>query len=565
MVNRLLVTLLYVLAGVSAVYAQESSLADATRRISGQLQTVKTANTQYVQRLDVAKPAYHVTFTIGQSDSKGKAKEDSYELNLADIDPATVAYKVEKDVIAVNLEAKKGQKYIRYSENGVTKNFTDRLKLYGDNPDAARSLVDVLKKAIAAAEKAYKPTALPDNYEGLALWLKSNIGDEKTGSGSYSQALLFDAKNPLRATFRRGSTDAKGSSKEEEVFAFNVADLVDKEVKLTTKGDQIWLMLATKNRLKYIQTGAESKKVGNVSELEIVSVDPDRIRDVERAWVKLIPLAEKLLASRQPALQTLADAQKQIIAGVKTVKSGDESIEQAIKPACDCIITRKQTGGRSAAEDVYQFNLDDLAEKNAKSSISGGLYTLTLRTQDGQRLIEYYKNGLRQSYSSDVEISTDDLELFRYLPQAFEKAILACRQTRQSPVPVNSADATFNWLVKQLPILKNESETFQLTLTSSGSDRCALQLTEKITGRSTKETTFDLSLKYLNAAGTTFTVSGRNVFVNLVTNNKEKLIKTQKDGKPSDYNNTVKLQIDDINKARNIAEGFRQLIKRCPN
>ncbi|MVM40658.1 hypothetical protein GO730_28225 [Spirosoma sp. HMF3257] len=58
-------------------------------------------------------------------------------------------------------------------------------------------------------------------------------------------------------------------------------------------------------------------------------------------------------------------------------------------------------------------------------------------------------------------------------------------------------------------------------------------------------------------------INGRNVFVNLPTNGKEKMVKTQKDGKPSDYVNNVRIQVDDIEKARAIADAFRHLIRQC--
>ncbi len=58
-------------------------------------------------------------------------------------------------------------------------------------------------------------------------------------------------------------------------------------------------------------------------------------------------------------------------------------------------------------------------------------------------------------------------------------------------------------------------------------------------------------------------MNGKEVFVNLTTKGCEKLIKTAKDGKPAAYVHTVQIQVDSIERDRDLAEAFRGLIGEC--
>ncbi len=559
---RYITLLLIVCTALTGSHAQELKLIEAVKQLETQLQPVKGTTLQIQQQLNLAKPAYRVTFVVSKTDAKGKVKVESYQVNLADINPATIAYKVDKDLITVTAGTHTDRGFVRYAENGIWKSFTDQIKLYGDNPEAARNLSDKLRNTVLLADKVYQPTPLPTSYEGVALWLKANIGDEQVNAETYRQSLSFDSHSPLRATFRQAQLDNQRIKTDEVAYTVNVADLSDDAIKLSTKGPYVRLTLATQKKLKYIRAVAVGK-AENLNEFDIVGIDPDRIRDIERAWRNLITLAQKQLLAQSPPLNTLADAQELIRSAVNTVRDDDGPVEQRIQPDCACMLVRTYTSGRTPREDSYLFNLGDLAEKTIKTAVVRDGYSLTVKTLTGERMITVYTNGARQNYTSELDIVTDNLEAFRYLPQAFEKAILTCRQTQQSPVPNGSSASILAWLTKQMPTLQNASESLRVSLAPINATDCLVQLTEQTTGRSVSEIRYDLPLKDLDIDNTAFTITGKNVFVTLPINKKEKLIKTQKDGKPSDYTHTIRLQIDDLDKARYVVDAFRQLSKRC--
>ncbi|KAA9354072.1 hypothetical protein [Larkinella humicola] len=529
--------------------------------VSTQLKPVKTGNAQFIQKIEASQPNYRATFSVTKTSDKGKGDENTYFLNLSDLDVSTVTYKVERDVIAVLADTKQHRKFVRYSENGELKNLTDRVKLYADNPDIAKALVESLKKVILAAEKAYKPARTPDTLDELRQWLKANIGNEAIGSDKYEQALTFDFDNPLRAVFRRSEVGGKGSASS-ETFSFNLGDLGLEGLQIETKGKRFELSLVVQQKQKLMGYAKDGKLDNVVQTFEIISGDADKIRDVAAAWRKLIPLAVKQLESKKPVFAAMPAAQKYLESSIQPAKTNDRTIEQSLKPDCICTYTRRETYNKNNTEEVYEFNLADLAEKGAKLGVDKELYTIDLKTRDNRRFIGYTKNGVRQNYVSEIELASDNLENVRYMSQAFEKAVQACAQSRKSPVPTAGQQARLDWISQQLPKESAEKDPVTYTLTAENGT-CDLKLTVAQGGRKVSELVYDLALKDLNADATSFDVDGKTVYVSLVTKGKEKLVKTFKDGKPSDYVHTVKIQLGDIEKGRYVAEAFRQLIRNC--
>ncbi|GAB3246813.1 hypothetical protein GCM10027347_01960 [Larkinella harenae] len=529
--------------------------------VSSQLKPVKTGNAQFVQTVAASQPNYRATFSVTKTSDKGKGDESTYFLNLSDLDVSTVTYKVERDVIAVLADTKQHRKFVRYSENGELKNLTDRVKLYADNPDIAKALVESLKKVILAAEKSYKPARTPDTLDELRQWLKTNIGSEAVGSDKYEQALTFDYDNPLRAVFRRSEVGSKGSASS-ETFSFNLGDLALEGLQVEAKGKRFELSLVTQQKQKLMGYAKDGKLDNVVQTFEIASGDADKIRDIASAWRKLIPLAVKQLESRKPVFTSMPNAQKYLESSVTAAKTNDRTIEQALKPDCICTYTRRETYNKNSTEEVYEFNLADLAEKGTKLGVDKELYAIDLKTRDNRKFIGYTKNGVRQNYVSSIELAADNLESVRYMSQAFEKAVQSCAQSRKNPIPTTGQQARLDWIKEQLPKDLGDKEPTTYALAAENGI-CDLKLTVTQGGRKASELVYDLALKDINADATHFDVDGKTVYVSLMTKGKEKLVKTYKDGKPSDYVHTVKIQLGDIEKARYVAEAFKQLVRNC--
>jgi phosphate uptake regulator len=58
-------------------------------------------------------------------------------------------------------------------------------------------------------------------------------------------------------------------------------------------------------------------------------------------------------------------------------------------------------------------------------------------------------------------------------------------------------------------------------------------------------------------------VSGKNVEVTLTSKNKEKLVKVYKNGAQQAWGTEVKINANDVEIAKNIAEAFKSVITQC--
>lgn len=545
------------------VFAQEADLVKANKELESQVKAVQSADNQYTQTYGFdPKLSYRATIKTVKTDKKGKSEDNNYEFNLADINTNSIAYKIQKDLMNVTLETKQSQKFIKSYENGIFKGFVSKVEVLADNIENARALVESLKKAATSADKFYQGEKTPDTYNGLMLWLKTFIGNQELGAVKYEQSVVFDTQNPLRGTFKQNIIDAKGSSKGEEVFDLNWGDLNPKSVNLEVKSDYLALNLTTKNRKKYISYQKAGAKNSNEDGFTIIGSDPDRMKDIKKAFDKFLPLAEKKLEESTPKINTINDAFKILNKGVSTYANDKESTEQSLVADCKSTFTIKKSG-KSVTQESFAFDFADINDKGTQLNIKGNTYELALKTTNNLKFITYLKNDVKQNYENEFSIYSDDLESFRNLPIAIEKIVKECKTNKKSAIPEGNFDAKLDWLQKQIPNFQSGSEELKQSI-AKGDAACGLKFTEITSGsKKTTETIYEFSLKDVNSSITEFSISGKNVFVNIYTNGKEKIIKTMKDGKPSDFVNVIKIQIDDIDNARNITDCIKQLIKLC--
>jgi len=526
--------------------------------LSRLLKNVQTGSFQYKQTCKVLD-SYLVAFEILQIDKKERRQETIHSFQLADISTSSINYNIEKDVITIHLATNKGEKLIKYSEDGSLKAFTNSFKFFAEDVENARQIVELLKKIIPNASQTYKLEKLPDTYEGLSLWLKTKLGNQAGGNKTYQQAFSFDITNPLLATFRQTQLEIKGGQKEFN-YQFNFGVISEKEVKWEVEGDHFDILLPITLKQKLIKYQKDGKPTDNVKVLAISIKDVEQLKNTEAALRKLIKEANKRLEAQRPVFKDPVSAQKFIEKATSNLADNSLLIEQGIKANCICSLVRKTTDGKSRTDELFTFNLADLNGQDMKVTVDDRLFVMTLKTRNNAKYIQSDKNGLRQNYTSEVEIWSDDLERIRYLPQAFEKAIQAC--TEKASITKLSSESVQS-VAKQIPAFKNDQAELKQQLTTTNT-LCQLKFQiEYITPKKRTTTTYELNLKDLNTNLTALEVNGKNVFVNLQTNNKEKIIKTYEDDRPSDYTNTLRIQVDDIEVARAITKSFQNIINNC--
>ncbi|MCD8540856.1 MAG: hypothetical protein LRY55_14615 [Leadbetterella sp.] len=386
------------------------------------------------------------------------------------------------------------------------------------------------------------------------------VGAVSTSDAEYKQALIFDKESPLYADIRIVKTDKKGKSTEGNQL-FNLSDLDVVSVAYKIQKDVISVIAETKKGQKFIKefendsfdrfSGKVTFFAGNIGEA----------REAVTLLKKIIPLAEQKqlrsapkLTDRFTAIQLLKKVNKTL-----TDKSGD--IIQHFETACTASL-KVTRSGKGVTDEYYTFQVADLNDKKIVSDIKGSFFEIGLSTNNNQKVISYFKNDQRQNYTNSITLLSDNLEDFRYLPEALKKVIADCKALEKSRVPAGSLSATMAWLEKQIPRLESDKVTINQSLTVSKD--CSMKFTEERSDvKKSGELVYEAGLKDLNVNAVNFDISGKNVFVILMANGKEKLIKTYKDGTPGNYTNEIRIQIDDVSIARDVTEGFKAVIKGC--
>jgi|GEM_PF-2496080 len=553
--NKLLLFLILPLTAL----AQSQEYSTSQRKLNNLVGTVNTADAEHNQTLsfDKEKPFYAEIKAV-KTDKKGKSTETRLVFNLGDLNAPSVVYKIQKDVITVIAETKNGQKFIKGFENDSFDGFTHKITFYAGNIDDARSAVAELKKMIPLAEKLDQVyLKLPDTYAGLSAWLKTHIDTQESGDTRYEQSLNTQ---DLIAEYLC-TTHEKGQIKRAEKFVFNWGDLNAKALNIDVKSKQLEVRLGVKNKKKYISYLKSDVPQNNEYELIIPVFDVDKAKSLKSALEKLIPLAEQRLAQSAPRLNDRATALQLLKKADRTLadKSGD--IRQEFDAACMASL-KISTSGKNGAEERYSFSMADLNDKKLELGVKGSLFVIELSTNNNQKVISYFKNDQKQNYTNSITLTSDNLEDFRYLPEALKKVIADCKASERNRVPGGSLSATMDWLEKQIPRLESDKASVNQSLAISKD--CSMKFTEeRADAKKSSEMVYEAGLKDLNANAVSYDISGKNIFVILTANGKEKLIKTYKDGTPGNYTNEIRIQVDDVSLARDVAEGFKAVIKGC--
>jgi hypothetical protein len=563
--SRLSVVFLFAVLTSSITRAQSSAeLTNQLKAVSAALKTVPTADRTYAQTMmaDGQRP-YLLAFKTTQTDKKGVSKDLAYELNLSDIDANGIIYEPKKDVIQVTLKTNRGVDFIREKEADQTTGYTDRILLYAENVDNARALAEALRKAVPMATKLTDGRLqIGTGPDALANWLKTNVVTATSGPETYQQsASPVAGGNPLKMRMVQQKTGAKSSP--EDVYELNLGDLDEKTVELTVKGQWLLLEASTRNRNSYIRAWRDGKPQSNGKAVSFYFADLEKARDGRAVLQKLLPAAAQKQRDMAPAYGSSVSALKTVSAAVRDVGAAEGRLGQKLTADCGAVLTL-DISGKTAARDEYRFNWADLNEKSVKISASGkGFFTLSVGSANRTKYVEHRRNDQLQNYTDEIEILAEDIETLRYLPTLLEKAIVECRAARKVVVPAGALPAKVAYIAQRVPASVPEGKnTLSQTLDVSGG--CALKLTQsRNDGKKSTELIYELNLVEIDPGQVQIEVSGAELSVVLATRNKQKIIKTYKNGTPDNYVPTVSIRVGSIEAAMQMQEALRQATELC--
>ena len=544
----------------------QSDLSSILSEVSDQLGTVNAKKYTYDQTWtsDSNEPN-KITVTFVQTDTKGRSEQEEYAFNLADIDDKTIRYRSQKDLILVELKTKGNQRFIKKWTDGELQNYSNGVTLVASDIENARSIQQKLKEAVKLSRELIKDRLQLSGYEDMVKWLEDNVKGGEVEDQSFVYNWKQDAQ--LDSRFELTLDESNAKSAKQSVYGFNLGDFNANAVNMMIKGKFPYVEIRTDGKTKYISV-IEDGEPGNYSgTIQIYSDEIEKARNIETVLKQIIPLAKDKLKAQLPSFGSGSEALGFLSNAIGDVSIGNDSYQQSMTNDCKATVKVIESDEKgNSKEQVYDLNLGDLNPGRTQIKISGNTVGLSLETNNKNRYIQVYRDGEQQNYASDFEIVTDGIESARFLKEAFSPAIEECKAQLSANAPT-SADAALSFVQEKLETIDDgKGNSLDQSLVKIEGDPCKLEYTQVInTTKSSNDRLYEIILADLNPNSLTLKVSGKEIFVEVETKAREKIIKAYENGEVEPYASKVSWQYNNLEPARNSMMAIETLIEGCAN
>ena len=365
-----------------------------------------------------------LSLTRVETDAKSTT-EEVFTLNLADINPHAIVYKITGNQFAIACESLQKAKYIGAMKNKEIRPYTDDFVILTNNADEARDLKHVLSAVVPLAAEKVKgsmPSVASDKdgIQKVTGLVKDITSGEKQTLQSFERGCI--------GSLTQVEKDAKTSKK--SVYKFNWMDVHSPASKIEVAGDKIFLDLHFADDKKFVMLTADEKFKGYENNVKIYMPD---IESARRAKFVVDQVVEKCKSSyKEPFGNDLATASAYFRKEIKEVTLDEVTLKQTLEPVDGDNNKYKFTlievnAKGSGAEHLYEFNLSDINPTSISVDVKGQWMYVVLETDFKGKIIKYYKNGKIQPYSSGLQFAINDVEVARNVASALNKSVKAVK------------------------------------------------------------------------------------------------------------------------------------------
>jgi hypothetical protein len=401
-----------------------SNLSQATDYIKSKTTDVTVENKTLKQKIDfVPGNGTKTSLQIEEFDSKGKSTTTNYDFYLADIEPASLNFKVSGKKILLVFNILNKNKLIKYTKEGVLQNFVNDIELAFTDIETTREVIASFNKSIKESTWQSKNwTSIADAMK----FLEDNIKGGAVLNDKYVLTFDGDFTDPFQCNYKVNNTNEKGIITETG-FLFYPYTLDPASVKIESSGKYLSVVSVAKGKKSFVKKLVKDNKNSYDSELEIMAFDSKEARDILDALKYTLTNAipkPKVWDSKQSAVDYIKENVGNLSGTGKEVK---QKIEIVDNDPCKITFTTTTTDDKGKTEEeIFEFSLSDMNKLAVDFKTSGGNVYINLICKNKQKLIKVYKNGAQQSYGSDVEIVDDDIDTGKNIVEAFKVAISKC-------------------------------------------------------------------------------------------------------------------------------------------
>jgi hypothetical protein len=364
------------------------------------------------------------TYTIVQTDAKGKTEAETAKFNWSDFNSAAVAMEIKSDRIQITIPTKNKFKFVSWQKNGKSESNTDDIVLLGSDIDQMKVVLEASKKLIVLAEK------LMETQKPVIVTLDDAFGLIQKGVQNFTQNSI-DIEQVINKSCHV-SLNQKSNAKSvlDESFEFNLIDVNEKALNLEVKESLYIFSISVLNKQKYIKYTKNGVFQGYENEAEIKGENIETMRYLKSGFEKAI-FECKALTKASKVDSTIDAKMAWITSHISNIKQEREELKQTFEKSanmCSIKFTATLVGEKKTTENTYEFSLKDINANATMFEISGKSIFVKIYTNNKEKIIKATENGKPVGFANEVMFKVDDLEKARKLTETLKQAIKQCER-----------------------------------------------------------------------------------------------------------------------------------------
>jgi hypothetical protein len=398
------------------------SYTQALTYVKDNLKEVSVGSANYSQSLVFGEsPSDIVSFTSVKTDSKGASAEETSSFYLHDLNPS-VGLDVSSSNGYLDIETKNKDKYIKQSSEGKIQTYSNSLKIYIDDIEMARELINALEYAVKNSESGIKEFASADKAMD---WLSQGPGEVTIDDESIQQTLKISPGMENKLDLHVLTTD-EGNPPVDERFEIYPEDLALEDLIIKVSGKKLYVPLST-GKLKYIKAYKENELQNFTSGTDVFFEDVQKANNFIAAITTLhenSKVKDRLLADKAAAWDYFNKYLKKLEIGGDTY---DQKIEKLEGDDCKLKFTRVETDSKGSTEYIFEFMASDIDPAESDISVYSDKLYITPVTKGKQKLVKTYKNGEVGNFVYDFDLYVDDVLVAKKMLGAVLTLSNACK------------------------------------------------------------------------------------------------------------------------------------------
>ena len=354
-----------------------------------------------------------------------KGTTELFSVNAADLNLHKVDFETNRNEVYVYLTTKGDAKLISYIKTGVLSNYTNQFQIKMNSVEEARLFAHYMKQFVKISEEEETVNYGNYSYEKCVGFLTANIGEAVLNQDAYKQTFSMDKENELLFNLQFQDV-SKGTTAS---YSANAADLLKGKTSFNTKGNAVFIDLATTNNVKLIQVTEGSSTSAYTNTMTLRAKDVENARALAEVITRFKELAHEKM-SKKVSFSGVTEAEKYILSSIGEVLIGTDTYTQSIEINKDnnCIYTFNITDVSKNTLMAFEFNFRDMDIHKIQFDTKGSQVIVSLETKGKNKLIKTYKNGEVDKYTYAMEILTKSIEEARNIVSALKSKAESCVQ-----------------------------------------------------------------------------------------------------------------------------------------